>query len=97
MLSQRQTLDQMNYPLNELKTGRFRACFDVYLETLSDDEIKISEYRKLRNVLLTPGIAGPAGQVRRRLGGTIVEDFALFFSGKEPKHRVVLDLMSSMA
>ncbi|MFC1713536.1 hydroxyacid dehydrogenase [Candidatus Poribacteria bacterium] len=95
--SARGALIDFNGILDELRTGRFRACFDVYLETLSDDEIEVSEYRKLRNVLFTPGIAGPAGRVRRRLGGTIVEDFALFFSGKEPKHRVVLDLMPSMA
>ena len=70
----------------ELETGRLKACLDVYLETCPDPAN--SPYRKLRNVLITPGIAGPSAQVLQTMGAVIVDDFERFFSGKEPEHRV---------
>jgi phosphoglycerate dehydrogenase-like enzyme len=70
----------------ELKTGRLKACLDVYLETCSEP-VK-SRYRQLSNVLITPGIAGPTAQTLKEMGDTIVEDLRRFFAGEKPENRV---------
>jgi phosphoglycerate dehydrogenase-like enzyme len=83
--------------LAELKTGRIKAALDVYLETLSKDEIALSEYRKLPNVIITPGRAGPSAQLRQQLGATIVDEFARFFTGLPPRYQITAKRLASMA
>ena len=83
--------------LAELKTGRIKAALDVYLETLSNEEIAVSEYRKLANVIITPGRAGPSAQLRQQLGTTIVDEFARFFTGLPPRYQITAERRSSMA
>ena len=46
-------------------------------------------------MLLTPHIAGSASN--RRLLGVVVEDFRLFFSGKEPRNRITKDMLKYLA
>jgi len=58
-----------------------KQALDVYLETLSTDEIPTSEYRQLTNVLITPGRAGPSAQLLPQMGTVIVDEFARFFTG----------------
>jgi phosphoglycerate dehydrogenase-like enzyme len=74
--------------LAELRTGRISAGLDVYLETLQDEQIPLSAYRELRNVTVTPGIAGPAGTITRCLALFIAEEMERFFAG-QPLHRPV--------
>ena len=60
--------------LAALQTGRISAGLDVYLETLEAGQAPLSAYRALENVVITPGIAGPAGTVTRRLGLYVAEE-----------------------
>ncbi len=83
--------------LAELKTGRIKAALDVYLETLAVEQIAVSEYRKLTNVIITPGRAGPSAQLRQQLGTAIVDEFARFFTGLPPRYQITADRMASMA
>ena len=82
--------------ISELKKGRFKAVLDVAGEETGGIP-QDSDLRKLDNVYLTPGIAGPSGERQRRLFGVIVEDFRLFFSGKEPKNRIVKEELPKIA
>ncbi len=83
--------------LAELKTGRIKAALDVYLETLSADQVALSEYRTLSNVIITPGRAGPSAQLRRQLGAAIVDEFARFFTGLPPRYAVTPARRPTMA
>jgi phosphoglycerate dehydrogenase-like enzyme len=83
--------------LAELKTGRIKAALDVYLETLSPEQVAVSEYRKLSNVIITPGRAGPSAQLRKQLGAAIVDEFARFFTGLPPRYQITPGRLSSMA
>lgn len=83
--------------LAELKTGRIKAALDVYLETLSKEEVAFSEYRKLPNVIITPGRAGPSAQLRQQLGAAIVDEFARFFTGLPPRYQITPSRLASMA
>lgn len=73
--------------ITELKKGRLRAALDVAGEETGGIPLE-SDLRRLDNVYLTPGLAGPSGERRRRLFGSVVEDFRLFFMGKEPENRI---------
>ena len=79
----------------ELKTGRLKACLDVYLEVCPDPAR--SRFRELSNVLITPGIAGPTAQVLKAMGEAVVDDFARFFSGEKPRHLVDPERLSVSA
>jgi phosphoglycerate dehydrogenase-like enzyme len=56
-----------------------------------------SDLRKLNNVYLTPGIAGPSGERRSWLFYVVVEDIRLFFMGKEPRNRVRGEMLPRLA
>lgn len=71
----------------ELRKGRFRAALDTAGEEGGGIPVD-SDLRRLENVYLTPGLAGPSGERRRKMFGLVVEDFRLFFLGEEPKYRV---------
>jgi pentatricopeptide repeat protein len=83
--------------LTELKSGRIKAALDVYLEMLSSGEVPASAYRQLKNVIVTAGRAGPSAQVRKQLGAAIVDEFARFFTGLEPRYRVKKEKLGVMA
>jgi phosphoglycerate dehydrogenase-like enzyme len=83
--------------LDELKSGRIKAALDVYLETLSPEEVRVSEFRKLGNVIITNGRAGPSAHVRKQLGAAIVDEFARFFTGLEPRYRVTQSKLPILA
>jgi phosphoglycerate dehydrogenase-like enzyme len=83
--------------LKELQSGRISAGLDVYLETLSDDEIPLSAYRHLKNVIITPGIAGPAGVLTKRMATFIAEEFERFFAGRPLVRQVTASMLATMA
>jgi phosphoglycerate dehydrogenase-like enzyme len=83
--------------LRELRSGRISAGLDVYLETLSDDEIPLSAYRQLPNVVITPGIAGPAGVLTKRMATFIAEELECFFAGRPLVRQVSVDMLPTMA
>jgi len=79
---------------DELRTGRIHAALDVTdPEPLPPD----SPLRDLRNVILTPHIAGPVRGRRWEMAMMAVKDQALFFSGKEPLYRVTKEMLEWMA
>lgn len=82
--------------ISELRKGRFRAALDTAGEETGGIPME-SDLRKLENVYLTPGLAGPSGERRQRLFGAVVEDFRLFFMGKEPRNRVRGEALSRLA
>ncbi|HHW08422.1 MAG TPA: hydroxyacid dehydrogenase [Firmicutes bacterium] len=81
----------------ELATGRIYAALDVYLETLRDAQCAASPYRKLPNVLITPGMAGPTIEVSRTLGLHIIRDMQTFFSGGRPRYQVLREKLTYIA
>ena len=84
--------------LVELKTGRIKAALDVYLETLATaEEVSASEYRKLTNVIITPGRSGPSAQVRSQLGAAMVDELARFFTGLPPRYQITQRQRVAMA
>jgi len=85
--------------LPELESGRIAAGLDVYLETLRGDvgAIAASRYRGLRNVIITPGVSGPAGTVTKRMGLFIAQEFERFFCGQPLAKPVTADMLGHMA
>jgi phosphoglycerate dehydrogenase-like enzyme len=82
--------------ISELRKGRFRAALDTAGEETGGIPVE-GDLRKLGNVYLTPGLAGPSGERRQRLFGAVVEDFRLFFMGKEPRNRVRGEVLPRLA
>ena len=93
----RGTLVDHDALLSELRTGRISAGLDVYLETLSAEEVPLSAYRQLGNVVVTPGIAGPAGTITKRMSLFIAEELERFFAGRPLVKPVTADLLSYIA
>jgi phosphoglycerate dehydrogenase-like enzyme len=83
--------------LAELRSGRISAGLDVYLETLPAGDVPRSAYRELPNVIVTPGISGPAGTITRRLALFIAEEFERFFAGRPLVKPVTADMLSYVA
>jgi phosphoglycerate dehydrogenase-like enzyme len=80
--------------LKELQSGRISAALDVF------DEEPLPEnnpYRGLKNVLLSPHIAGASAQTRHRQGRIIAEEFARFFGGEPLKYGIKLEMLATMA
>jgi len=82
--------------ISELRKGRFRAALDTAGEETGGIPTE-GDLRKLGNVYLTPGLAGPSGERRHSMFGAVVEDFRLFFLGKEPLHQVRGEVLSRLA
>lgn len=82
--------------ISELRKGRFRAVLDTAGEETGGIPVN-SELRRMENVYLTPGLAGPSGERQRMLFSSIVGDFRLFFSGKEPRNRVNAEALRRLA
>jgi len=79
---------------DELRTGRIHAALDV---TDPEPLPPESPLRDLRNVILTPHIAGPVVGRRWEMAMMAVKDQARFFSGKEPVHRLTKNMLDWMA
>jgi phosphoglycerate dehydrogenase-like enzyme len=83
--------------LEELQSGRISAGLDVYLETCSEAQVPLSAYRELRNVVVTPGIAGPAGALTKQMSRHIAEELERFFRGQPLRHPVTAAMLPTMA
>lgn len=70
------------------------AALDVFEEEPLPDDSPLYE---LDNIYLTPHVAGPSEERRRKLFGTIVEDFRRFFSGEKPINVVYLNELTYRA
>jgi phosphoglycerate dehydrogenase-like enzyme len=81
----------------ELRRGRISAGLDVYLETLKDEAIPHSALRQLPNVILSPGIAGPAGTLTKRMSLFIADEMGRFFSGQPLVKPVTAAMLPSIA
>jgi phosphoglycerate dehydrogenase-like enzyme len=80
--------------LKELQSGRISAALDVFdTEPLPEE----NQYCKLKNVLLSPHLAGASAQSRRRQGKTIAEEFSRFFAGEPLKYRIKPEMLATMA
>jgi len=93
----RGTLIDYDALLPHLQSGRISAGLDVYLETLSDEAVATSAYRGLTNVVITPGIAGPAGSITKRMSLYIAQELARFFRGEPMLKQVTGDMLAHIA
>ena len=80
--------------LVELRSGRITAALDVTdpLEPLPADH----EFRKLRNVILTPHIAAGGIEMRREIGALAVAEVVRFAKGESPRNRVTREMLATM-
>jgi phosphoglycerate dehydrogenase-like enzyme len=80
--------------LAELRSGRISAAIDVFdEEPLPAD----SEYRKLRNVVLTPHLAAATIQCRFRQGAMTVAEIQRFCRNEPLKYAVTREMFATMA
>ena len=78
----------------ELEAGRIKAMLDVTTpEPLPDDHV----LRKLPNCWVTPHRAGSTGREVQRMGRYAIDDCLRILSGEEPLHRVLPEMMATMA
>jgi phosphoglycerate dehydrogenase-like enzyme len=80
--------------IEEALSGRIRVALDVFEAAAGDVGKRLGG---APNAILTPHIAGKSVEARRRQGDVVVEDLALFFSGKTPKNLVTLEMLDWMA
>jgi phosphoglycerate dehydrogenase-like enzyme len=80
--------------VEEAMSGRIRVALDVFEAPAGDVGKRLA---RAQNAILTPHIAGKSVEARRRQGDVVVEDLALFFSGKTPKNLVTLEMLDWMA
>jgi len=71
--------------IEELKTGRFYACLD---QTYPEPPAADNPLRSMKNVCLTPHIAGHASNGMKRQGRYAVDELERFFKGEEVKYRI---------
>jgi len=71
--------------LEECKTGRILVALDV---TDPEPLPRNSPLRKLKNVLLTPHIAGHGYYGAKKIGEMTLQALEDFFAGREVKNRV---------
>ncbi len=80
--------------LKTLQTGRITAALDVFPEEPLEEN---SPFRNMPNVILSPHAAGLTLESKLRLGETVADEFARFFSGEPLRHEVTADMLSTMA
>ena len=80
--------------LDELRTGRISAALDVFDEEPLPVE---SEYRKLRNVVITPHLGAATIQCRFRQGRMTVEEVQRFCQGEPLRYAVTKQMYATMA
>ena len=71
--------------IDELQTGRIKACLDV---TDPEPPVGESPLYSLPNVILTPHMAGAIGMDCRRLGAACMEELDRYLRGELPMHPV---------
>lgn len=71
--------------IEELKTGRFYACLDV---THPEPPATDNPLRNMKNVFLTPHIAGHASNGMKRQGVYAVDELQRFFKNEELKYQI---------
>lgn len=78
----------------ELQSGRIGAALDVFpQEPLATD----SPLCGLPNVILSPHVAGATIESRARLGETMADEFARFFSDQPLRYQVTAETLRTMA
>jgi len=80
--------------IEELKTGRFYACLDV---THPEPPAPDNPLRNMKNVFLTPHIAGHAANGMKRQGQYAVDELERFFKGESLKYRIRKDVFNRIA
>jgi len=80
--------------IDELKTGRFYACLDV---TEPEPPAKDNPLRRMKNVFLTPHIAGHASNGMKRQGRYAVDELRRFSRGEPVLYRVTRDRLDITA
>jgi phosphoglycerate dehydrogenase-like enzyme len=80
--------------IEELKKGRFYACLDV---TLPEPPAADSPLRKMKNVFLTPHIAGHASNGMKRQGRDAAGELERFFRGEDLLYRIRKESFSIVA
>ena len=80
--------------INELKKGRIFACLDV---TDPEPPAKDSELRKLKNVILTPHIAGVVTNGMKRIALHVCEETERLLKGEKMKTEVDIANLSKLA
>ena len=78
----------------ELKKGRIFACIDV---TNPEPPAKDNELRALKNVVLTPHIAGTATNGLKRVALHVCEEIERLLNGEKMRTEVNLDELSKLA
>ena len=78
----------------ELKTGRIFACIDV---TNPEPQTKDNALRGMRNVVLTPHIAGTSTNGLRRVALHVCEEIGRLVNGETMRTEVNLDNLSKLA
>ena len=71
--------------IEELKTGRFYACLDV---TCPEPPATDSPLRNMKNVFLTPHIAGHTSNGLKRQGKYAVDELERFFKGERVRYQL---------
>lgn len=80
--------------IEELKSGRIYACLDV---TNPEPPAKDNALRNMKNVVLTPHIAGTATNGLRRVALHVCEEIARLLNGEMMRTEVNLDNLSKLA
>ena len=80
--------------IEELKTGRIFACIDV---TNPEPPAKDNELRFMKNVILTPHIAGTVSNGLRRIALHVCEELERLVSGEKMRAEVDLSQLSKLA
>lgn len=80
--------------IEELKTGRIFACLDV---TNPEPPAKDNELRGMKNVVLTPHIAGTSTNGLRRVALHVCEEIERLINGEKMRTEVNLDDLAKMA
>ena len=80
--------------IEELKSGRIYACLDV---TNPEPPAKDNVLRNMKNVVLTPHIAGTATNGLRRVALHVCEEIARLLNGEKMRTEVNLDNLSKLA
>lgn len=80
--------------IEELKKGRFYACLDV---TDPEPPALENELRTLKNVILTPHVAGCITNGKRRIAKHVCEEIERFNNGEPLRTPVIFENLSKMA
>ena len=80
--------------IEELKTGRFFACLDV---TNPEPPVEDNPLRSMKNVVLTPHIAGTATNGLRRVALHVCEEIERLVNGEQMRTEIKLEDLNKLA